>query len=224
MKGKNWIVWIVAGLLVLLLVAVSVGSALFSINAIKQIPEAVATEALAQQPKVAKPPSADEIAAKIVARLPEYECASAEQVAALKKLVNTTITGVVRVEFPECLSICPEAEAITTTLKTTLTTTPTISPTVSCLDIYFSPGETKTIQEGFVIAGDIDVWTGNAWKALYDSLEKTGLITVLTKETKVRALWGADASSCHKLDNVKAGMIAAGCSEGCNSVVVVNWP
>jgi len=167
-------------------------------------------------------PTADEIAAMVVGKLPE--CVTIEQVAAL---ASTPITGTVRVELTECIRICP-TEAITPT--TTLTTTSTISPTTTltttldCSDIYFAPGETKTIQKGFVIAGDVDVWDKDAWKPLYDSLEKTGLITVLTKETKVRALWGADASSCHKVDNVKAGMIAAGCSEGCDSVVVINWP
>lgn len=174
----------------------------------------------------------DEIVAKLIANLPE--CASADSVGALleERLASTPITGVVQVEFPECLSICPEAEGITptvtptTTVSATLAVTPTTILTPTCKDIYFDGGDINVVPAGFVIAGDVDVWyqNQNGWEALYDNQEKTGLIVILAAETKVRALWGADASNCHTADNVKAGMLAAGCTGGCDEVIIKHWP
>ena len=244
MRKVNWkvVIWVLMGVVVF--VGLCFGLRFAWTTAVQDIQNTVAAEVWARQPKVAAPPSADEIAERVIAKLPEVpkisadeiaanvvalmpESASAEQVAAL--LVSTPITEVVRVELPECIRICP-TEAITptvtptTTVSATLAVTPTTPFTPTCKDIYFDGGDINVVPAGFVIAGDVDVWADNAWKALYDSLEKTGLITVLTKETKVRALWGADASDCHKVANIKEGMLASGCSGGCSEVTVVNWP
>ena len=218
MNRKDWILGAVS-VLVVTAVYILVGYLLRS-----QFLKAVATEVWANQPKVAAALSADEIAAEVLAKLPES--ASADEIAAeVAALMPASPEGQFTVNVDCCCPTATPPISATATITAPTATAPTATPTpVPCKDIYFKPGDEKSVPKGYIVAGDVDVWADGAWKPLYDNLEKTGLIVVTTAETKIRALWGADASNCHKLDNVKAGMITAGCSKGCDSVVIVNWP
>ena len=84
-------------------------------------------------------------------------------------------------------------------------------------------GQVMLVPTGCVVAGDIEVASSQngPFTALYDSDQATGLVTVVSMDTWVKAPWGASVSSA-SVDDVVRSVDLTGCGlqNGCDQVHV----
>lgn len=113
-------------------------------------------------------------------------------------------------------------------ISCTKTTNNTSVDTTADSDIVFGDNEEHYVPAGYVVTGDIEVEKDGKWLALYDTgpaSSRSGLITVFSKETKIRALWGAWGTSGNTdVEKIRQRMLDSGCGDFCDSVAVVEWP
>ncbi len=115
----------------------------------------------------------------------------------------------------------------TTVPQTTASTTASTqqaAPSDQCPFVHMNAGETKTVEAGHIVQGDVIV----DGKKLYDDNSKTGLLVVLHQTAQVTAPYEAEIEplgdpNCFTVEQAKEQMSTSGCENnaGCTTVNVV---